>query len=246
MTGRPHGPFEYYADLHGRHVTAASIRALVDQPAKDAATIASFADELDHHARVTTSQLEGQIRHVVAKAPAAAAGHARTLATNTTYAVGVVNLLAGYVNIFDSKVAELNQRYQAHVAWLRVQATSAELGHDVPDGLHQYLTGGTGTPNGVSLHTAQVMRSAGLPAPTGTGTSTSHPTLDVQAAAADYHRDLMAEWKRAHTLLTEHTRHVTRDVQPRRHPPHAAGPGRRGRDPTHHRRVLALADPHQR
>lgn len=117
MTGpdaRPDGPYDYYADLYGggANVTADSIRGLVDEPTKDAATIALLADDLDHDATVTGTLVEGQIRSAVKHAPAAAAVRARQLSTNATYAVGLVNLMAAHVHTFDTSVAALNRTYQ--------------------------------------------------------------------------------------------------------------------------------------
>lgn len=126
---RPDGPFAYYADLYGGGalITDASIRALVDDPATDAATIARLADDLDRDAVVTAGFVEGQVRDFVRHAPATGGEHARTLGTNATYAVGLVTLFAAHVHTFDSAVADLNGRYQAQVLLRRLVDPLADV-----------------------------------------------------------------------------------------------------------------------
>lgn len=176
VAGRPDGPFHYYADLYGggSNVTAASIRALVDDPATDAATIHRLAEDLDRDATVTASLVEGQVRNAVAHAPAVTAARARTLSTNATYAVGLINLLATHVHNFDGVVADLNHRYQQSMHASRVLA-------------------GTAQPTADDLLTAPALSMGYVPG----------APFDAHAVGAATKASLNGEYRRAHRALDD-------------------------------------------
>ncbi|GAB3863078.1 hypothetical protein GCM10028801_29850 [Nocardioides maradonensis] len=146
MVQRTPGPFQYYDERYakGSTVTGDTIRALVDDPATDAATIANLADDLHHDVGTTTAAVEGSIRADVSAPPRKLADTARTLSTNATFAIGVVQQFAGHVDQFDTTVDGLNQDVATAVSQQRQSYINTQLsdhGLDPKDGLSQLMVG---------------------------------------------------------------------------------------------------------
>ena len=100
---------ENYGDLHGG-VTAAKIRTAADTPTQNAAVLEGMAAELDGDDKAVAAQLEGDIEAGTRANPQTAAQVSRALAQKGSYAVGLMNQFAAAVEVFDEKVAELNER----------------------------------------------------------------------------------------------------------------------------------------
>lgn len=101
--------FENYGDLYGG-VTAAQIRTAADTPAQNVTVLNGIAGELDGDDKAIAGQLEGAVEAGTRTNPQQAAQLSRDLAQKGSYAVGLLNQFAAAVEVFDEKVADLNER----------------------------------------------------------------------------------------------------------------------------------------
>ncbi len=107
---RVEGPFEYY------DVTGDQIEAAAESPRSQVAIIADIADDLALDEQGVVGSTEGDITLGTSLNPQVARQTAAALAANGEYACGCIKLFAEAVDAFDTKVAELNQRYRTDLA----------------------------------------------------------------------------------------------------------------------------------
>lgn len=114
---RSPGPFDYYQDQHGTN--GDKIRASSHDPRSNAKALQALAGELEGDDAAVVKSIEGDIETGVRANTLPTQAMARTLAAKGTYAVGLVDLFASYVDTFDVKVDILNlehaRRVQARV-----------------------------------------------------------------------------------------------------------------------------------
>jgi len=102
MTARTPGPFEYF------ETTGAAIEAAADEPDAHARTLGSLADDLDVDSARASAATEGDISALVGTAPRQAGAVARSLAQKGSFASACLRMFARHVDLFDSRVDDLN------------------------------------------------------------------------------------------------------------------------------------------
>ncbi|GAA2085145.1 hypothetical protein GCM10009821_28320 [Aeromicrobium halocynthiae] len=130
----PLNDFDNYADLYNG-VTAAQIRAAAEEPAANARVIADIATELGTDADAVTGATEGDITSDTRANAQTVQQSALVLSQAGTYGVSALTEFASYVEAFDTKVAEPNQRLRTNAAWSQRLAgqAAAENDEDPPE-----------------------------------------------------------------------------------------------------------------
>lgn len=114
MVERSSGPFHYY-DFYHHGVTGDTIRAHAQDPATHAGAVNALASELEGDQKRVAKQVEGDIKAGLTVPVGDQSKHATSLARNGTYAVGLMDRFAKYVDTYDTSTSTLNDKWRSQV-----------------------------------------------------------------------------------------------------------------------------------